>query len=181
MNHGTYSSQEKNTGIAILLSLFFTGAGQLYAGAVNRGAIQLIIYFILVLFTPLTEGFLLIILIPYWIWGMCDAYAQANIFNSGLIATIEQANKQDREAEEEEAKRTISSVFISQLEKISKLHNVNVLSEEEYQKRKKDLILTLVERKPRESAEDFLAALIPSIERQYLNITDIAQIKKMVF
>ena len=165
--------QEKNNTIAVLLSLFITGAGQIYAGATTRGIIQIVIYLKLWFLTGVTLGAMWIVLIPYWIWGMIDANKQANNFNSKMAR--EQANA------EEEARKTIAaSEFITQLEKISKLHGANLLNQEEYNSRKKDLILSLTDRKPREDAEDFLTALIPSIERKYLSEAEVAQIKKLV-
>ena len=165
--------QEKNNAIAVLLSLLITGAGQIYAGATTRGIIQVVIYLKLWFLAGVTMGGMLIVLIPYWIWGMFDANKQANKYN------LEMTRKQSDA--EEKARKTISaSEFIAQLEKISKLHGANLLNQEEYNSRKKDLILSLVDRKPKEDAEDFLAALIPSIERKYLSESEIAQIKNLV-
>ena len=104
---------------------------------------------------------------------MVDANKQVNKYN--LEMDRKQANA------EEEAKKTISaSEFIAQLEKISKLYGANLLNQEEFNSRKRTLIQSLVDRKPKEDAEDFLAALIPSIERKYLSEPEIAQIKKLV-
>ena len=90
---------------------------------------------------------------------MVDANKQVNKYN--LEMDRKQANA------EEEAKKTISaSEFIAQLEKISKLYGANLLNQEEFNSRKRTLIQSLVDRKPKEDAEDFLAALIPSIERK---------------
>ncbi len=180
MSQGSVSiSQEKSTGVAILLSLIITGAGQLYAGATERGLILLVIGFILGILS-FSTGVFFIILIPYWIWGMFDANTQAENFNANIKkAATEHANKL-AEAEELSRKTITSSEFVLQLEKISKLHGAGLLDDTEYPEKKKDLILSLLERKPREGAEDFLTALIPSIERKYLIDSEIMQIKKIV-
>jgi len=165
-------TQKKNNAVAVLLSLLVTGAGQIYAGATTRGVAHIFIYCVLCALTGAT-GVMAIFLIPYWIWGMINANKQVNKYN--LEIDRKQANA------EEAAKKTISaSEFIEQLEKISKLHGANLLNQEEFNSRKRTLILSLIDRKPKEAAEDFLAALIPSIERKYLSEPEIAQIKKLV-
>lgn len=165
-------TQKKNNAVAVLLSLLITGTGQIYAGATAQGVVQIFIYFVLCVLTGAT-GVMAIFLIPYWIWGMVNANKQVDKYN--LEIDRKQANA------EEEAKKTISAAeFIEQLEKISKLHGANLLNQEEFNSRKKTLILSLADRKPKEAAEDFLAALIPSIERKYLSEPEIAQIKKLV-
>ena len=165
-------TQKKNNAVAVLLSLLVTGAGQIYAGATTRGVVHIFIYCVLCALTGAT-GVMAIFLIPYWIWGMINANKQVNKYN--LEIDRKQANA------EEAAKKTISaSEFIEQLEKISKLHGANLLNQEEFNSRKRTLILSLIDRKPKEAAEDFLAALIPSIERKYLSEPEIAQIKKLV-
>ena len=159
-------SQKKDNAIAVLLSLLITGAGQIYAGATTRGIIQVVIYLKLWILTGATGGGMLILMLPYWIWGMFDAKKQVNKYNLGV---------------EKEASETISaSEFIEQLEKISELYGAGLLNQEEYNSKKEDLIRSLVDRKLKENAEDFLAALIPSIERKYLSESEIAQIKQLV-
>ena len=185
----------KEKGIAIVLSILFTGAGHLYAGKESRGAILLVIYFLLAILSVTSGGILLVALFPFWLWGIFDANRLVDEHNIRLRkatqaeqdkAKAEQdkakAEQDKAKAEQEEVKKqTIaSSDFVMRLEKISKLHSAKFLTEEEYLSQKKDLILSLLEKKPREDAVDFFSALIPSIEKGYLTETEISQIKKFV-
>lgn len=171
---------KKTNRFAVFLSFFIIGAGQIYAGATERGIIHLVIGFILGTLS-LETGVFFIFFVPFWIWGMYDADSKVDDFNRGIdIAALKQQSH-EREMDEYEKSTFSASEFVSQLEKISKLQAAGVLDPSEYTTRKKDLILSLDKRKPRESAEDFLAALIPSIEKKNLDEQEISQLKAMVF
>ena len=171
-----------------MLSILFTGAGHLYAGKESRGAILLVIYFLLAILSVTSGGILLVALFPFWLWGIFDANRLVDEHNIRLRKATQaeqdkaKAEQDKAKAEQEEVKKqTIaSSDFVMRLEKISKLHSAKFLTEEEYLSQKKDLILSLLEKKPREDAVDFFSALIPSIEKGYLTETEISQIKKFV-
>lgn len=175
------ATKDKDTGIAMLLSFFFSGAGQIYVGKVERGIVQFVLACGLGALA-LSTGFFFtwFIFSFYWFWVIVDAGNQAHSFNVGLKSAI--AKQANMKAEEEAVARktTNSTDFVTQLEKISKLHGAGLLDEPEYISRKRDLIWTLAERKIKDSAEDFLTALIPSIEKKYLVESEIAQIKKLV-
>ena len=70
----------KNAGVAVVLSFFWTGLGQIYNGQIFKGLIMIGIQFI--------NGLLMFILIGYitaplfWIWGMYDAYRTAERINA---------------------------------------------------------------------------------------------------
>ena len=172
-------TQLKSPGVAILLSFIFTGAGQIYAGSIERGAIQLIIYFVLC-FLAFATGIFFIALIPYWGWGMFDANNVTKTLNSALQATFSESQETQDEIEQNAKMHTTSLEFVTQLEKISKLHRAGILDELEFTKRKSDLIVSLMSRGPKEDAEDFLTALITSIERKFLTEAEVLQIKKIV-
>jgi TM2 domain-containing membrane protein YozV len=167
-------TQRKEPWVAVLLSFLLAGLGQIYAGAAERGAIQLVCAVVLFFLVVLSGGIFIIFSFPFWIWVMFDAYAQVQAFN-GKVEHQEWNTKN-------EAQQTISAKdFVAQFHKLAKLHSASLLSEEEFLSRKKQQILTLVDRKPRESTEDFLAALIPLIEQKYLSTSEVEQIKKLVF
>ena len=184
MSQDTNTLQEKNTAIAIALSILWTGAGHLYAGKENRGAVLLIIYIGLVILTVATGGILLLALFPYWIWGIVDASQAVDEHNSQLKKAMRerQAEQEKAEAEAEKTRKetTDTSEFVDQIEKLSKLHAANFLSEDEYLSKKKDLILSLLDKKPQGDPIDFFAALVPSIEKKYLSEEEVGQIKKFV-
>jgi TM2 domain-containing membrane protein YozV len=68
------------------LSLLLTGLGQLYNGEISKGVIFLVVGIILAILTVLTT-FLCIVWLPFWIYGMYDAYTRAEEYNRALRAT----------------------------------------------------------------------------------------------
>ena len=176
--------QEKNTAIAIALSVLWTGAGHLYVGKENKGAILLIIYFALAVLSAVTGGLLLIALFPFWLWGIFDVNYLVEEHNIRVRKAPQerQAEQEKAQAEQEKIRKetTDTSEFVEQIEKLSKLHSANFLSEDEYKAQKKDLILSLLDKKPQDNPIDFFSALIPSIKKGYLTEEEISQIKKFV-
>lgn len=183
MNQETYQPQEKNSGVAFLLSFLYTGAGQLYAGAPERGIVLIIVstifLFLFVVSFWLLWIPLMIIWLPFWIWGMLDALSQANKFNAQLRKSAE--DQTAKRTAELEAKQSISSEeFAAQIAKLSKLFGANVLTEEEFAARKRNIILMLIDKKPLGNAEEFLSRLIPLADAKLLNESEMAQIKKLL-
>lgn len=76
-------AQQKDPGIAAVLSFFFTGLGQLYNGQIGKGIALIVVQginFILIFF--------LIGLLTFpitWIFGIYDAYKSAERINAGEI------------------------------------------------------------------------------------------------
>jgi TM2 domain-containing membrane protein YozV len=81
MNH-------KSEGVAVLLSLLLTGAGQIYCGQVGRG----IAFFFGAVFAAFSLIFLVgFVLLPaVWIWAAVDASLLANRQNAMLMASVNQ-------------------------------------------------------------------------------------------
>ena len=77
---------EKSVVVSLILSFILTGLGQLYNGEISKGVIFLIVGIILAILTVLTF-FLCIVWIPFWIYGMYDAYTRAEVYNRALRAT----------------------------------------------------------------------------------------------
>ena len=67
----------KNPGIAVLLSFFLPGGGNLYAGSTAAGVVLLICWFVSWLFMLAAMPVFLIV----WIVGMATAYGAAVKFN----------------------------------------------------------------------------------------------------
>ena len=184
MNNVNENTKEKSAAIATALSFLWTGVGHVYAGKEERGVVLIVVYLVLAILSASTMGMFLILLLPFWIWGMIDASKAANEHNSQLKKA-----KEDREAEQEKAQAkkeqirketTDTSEFVEQIEKLSKLYAANFLSEDEYLAKKKALILSLLDKKPQGDPIDFFAALVPSIEKKYLTEEEVSQIKKFV-
>ena len=113
-----------------------------------------------------------------------DENAAVDDYNNRIRRETDQKprDNQTEQAEVEEKTRSIivTSEFVMQLEKISKLHIANFLTDEEYQSEKRTLILSLVKNPLQESKEDFFAALVPSIEKGYLSPEEVSQIKELL-
>ncbi len=74
----------KSTGMAILLSLLFTGAGQWYAGRVGRGFAFFGAAFISGLLILAVVGLFLLPIV--WIWAAIDANKCAQEYNQRLMS-----------------------------------------------------------------------------------------------
>lgn len=80
-NSSQISSKEKNTSLAVILSVLLPGLGQIYLGLDNKGSIFLIAYIISVILILLIIGFLFVIII--WIWALVDTIISVNTLNRG--------------------------------------------------------------------------------------------------
>ena len=69
----------KNSGLAAVLSFFFTGLGQIYNGQIAKGVLFIIIQGINFLLMFVLVGFVTYAIV--WIWGMIDAYKTAEKIN----------------------------------------------------------------------------------------------------
>jgi len=108
----TIQIRDKSAGIAALLSFFFVGVGQIYAGKIARGLLLMFVGFALYAFTLVaTVAFAselydagtfddlvgvaagvvlvsLIVMVCYiilWVWNIFDAYKLANKYNDFLM------------------------------------------------------------------------------------------------
>jgi len=71
---------QKNPGIAAVLSFFWSGLGQIYNGEIGKGILLLILYMISAMLIFAVVG---IITTPIlWIYGMIDAYKTAEKINA---------------------------------------------------------------------------------------------------
>ena len=184
--------EKKSTGVAVVLSILFTGAGHLYAGKEEKGGILLIIYVVLAILAAATSGIGLLFLIPFWIWGIIDSSNAVDEYNAEQTRKETRKRQDEQKAQEErkaketaareaKEKETISAEnFVSQLGKLSKLHTTGFLTDEEYGSRKKDLILSLLDKQLPGSPEDFFTTLIPSVEKGHLNKEEVTQIKELL-
>ena len=77
--------KEKSTFVAIILSFFFTGAGQVYNGQLKKGLLMMIVLWI---------GSILILPgLVIWVYAMYDAYKEAEKMNKGEIPFAEATAK----------------------------------------------------------------------------------------
>ena len=73
--------KEKSMLLAIILSIFLPGLGQIYLGLDNKGALLLIAYVVSAILILLIIGFILVIII--WIWALIDTIRSASALNRG--------------------------------------------------------------------------------------------------
>ncbi|SIQ12458.1 hypothetical protein [Domibacillus enclensis] len=69
----------KNPGIAAVLSVFWTGVGQIYNGQIMKGLILIVVQMINSALMWVLIGFVTFPLV--WIWGIYDAYKTAERIN----------------------------------------------------------------------------------------------------
>ncbi|MFC0557499.1 hypothetical protein [Halalkalibacter alkalisediminis] len=69
----------KNAGLAAVLSALWCGLGQIYNGQIGKGIAFMIIQFINACLMFIFIGFITYPIM--WIWGMLDAYRQAEEMN----------------------------------------------------------------------------------------------------
>jgi TM2 domain-containing membrane protein YozV len=66
---------KKDPGVAVVLSFFFTGLGQIYNGQIGKGLLFIVIQAINVALMLVVVGFITFPL--FWIYGMYDAHKVA--------------------------------------------------------------------------------------------------------
>ena len=69
--------------LAVILSIFLPGLGQIYLGLDNKGAILLVAYVVSAILILLIIGFILVIII--WIWALVDTIRSASALNRGEV------------------------------------------------------------------------------------------------
>jgi len=69
----------KNPGLAAVLSFFICGLGQIYNGQIFKGIVFIISYAISWALTFVLVGWFIVPVL--WIWGMYDAYKNAEKIN----------------------------------------------------------------------------------------------------
>jgi len=75
--------QQKNPGVAAVLSALWVGIGQIYNGEIVKGIILIIVYIVSVLLIYLIIGFITTPIL--WIFGIYDAYNTAKKINTGEV------------------------------------------------------------------------------------------------
>lgn len=73
----------RSPGLALVLSLLWSGVGQIYNGEVGKGIALLIAYGFSLLLIIVVIGFITTPII--WIYGMVDAYKTAERLNQGIV------------------------------------------------------------------------------------------------
>lgn len=167
----------KSPGLATILSMFCVGAGQIYNGDTTKGAIM---------FGAAALGGIAfgvgawLLILPLIIYGMIDAHKTANTINAKLILSAEEQAVTAAATAKLEAETISAQDFVTQIEKLHRLATSDLLNAEEFAERKKQVLLTLHSRRPREAAEDFLTALIPLAKSEALSSDELMQIKAIV-
>ncbi len=77
---------EKSPGLAASLSVV-TGLGQLYNGEVRKGGVFFLVGGVLILIGARLAAPVCLAWLPFWLYGIVDAYARADAYNRALRAT----------------------------------------------------------------------------------------------
>jgi len=85
-----YELCKKSEALAIILSFFIMGAGQIYGGSLLKGCVWLIVWFFLVILTLVTLGFGGILWFPVNLLNIYDAYSTVKKFNIELIHSLKE-------------------------------------------------------------------------------------------
>ena len=80
-NRSLSVNEDKNILLAVILSVFLPGLGQIYLGLDHKGVLFLIAYVISAILMLLIIGFLLVTVI--WIWALVDTIQSTNALNRG--------------------------------------------------------------------------------------------------
>ena len=176
------ANSPKNPVLALVLSLVLPGAGQIYNGETGKGVAMIVGSVVCLAASALVLP--IFIVLGLWIWGMIDANARANELNASAerIASDEVSSRtrKDLEQKDLERRQIQPSYFVSQMEKFAKLRDANMLTDEEFTSRKAALIAELQSKDIVAEAEDFLAALIPLVQRKTISETELLKIKSCV-
>ena len=73
--------KEKNTLLAVVLSVLLPGLGHMYLGLDNAGAILLIAYIVSLILILFVIGLALALIV--WVWALVDTINSANALNRG--------------------------------------------------------------------------------------------------
>jgi TM2 domain-containing membrane protein YozV len=171
--------QIKSPGTAVLLSLFITGAGQIYNGEAGKGILLMILQIICVALTP-TLYFPAIPVLILWIYSSVNAQNVAIKINEEAhqreVAPILEA----RRTAEAEKTMLRADVVADALVKAHRLFQHQMLSSQEFTSRKEAIIQDLKGEKLANSAEDFLLAMIPLVDSGVLTQPELAQAKSIL-
>ncbi|SST04097.1 Uncharacterised protein [Acinetobacter baumannii] len=147
--------------LAGVFSFIITGAGQLYNGEIAKG-LGLFIAAVICIFIFFPLAF-----IP-WIFSIFDAFNTAKLLNQQFIET-------------ENSKNTVDvSIVVSQFKKLSALFDADMITQEELDSKKKELIYEISLTTLKMDSLEFLAELAPLKQKGILTDDDITNIKKVI-
>lgn len=177
-----FVEQRKNPTVAVLLSFLISGGGQIYNGEVGKGVGMIAAYIFCLAASALVLPILIAVVL--WVWGMIDADKRAKEFNEELKNRLYKEELSEKEAAEQQERIRSTMVgskeFVAQVEKCFKLFQNGLLSETEFEAKKKEAIVSLAVKTLCEEPEDFLTAIIPLLQKKALTDREIDQIKAAV-
>lgn len=160
------NSNQNNTTAVSIASLLIPGIGQLLNSEVGKGlgmlALWIVFYFV---WPPLM---LVLCFLSSW-----DAYEGSKKL---CLQGEWDAQVLARNAEEQISAKDM----VGQIEKLNNLAEAKLLTAEEFSDRKSKVIRILANKRPTDSAEDFLIALIPLVKSGSITDEEITQIKSLL-
>ena len=95
-NNNIYAvAPQKSTGLGIILSILYVGLGHLYAGAITKGILLIVIFTLLgsamlvslVIYSIFSMFILVIVALILWIWSIYDTSKMINQYNQHIRST----------------------------------------------------------------------------------------------
>ena len=181
------TTQPKQFWLAFVLNFFLPGAGHLYAGRNQTGAILLIANVISWSLTFIYIGFVGVLIT--WVWALVDSDAVVKAYNSALAEKKQQYQERVREEEEERAKseqekkETVmtSKDILDALNKANKLYSSEIITQAEFVERKATIIGELQFKKVEGDPDDLLLAIVPLVNSGVISQEEVKAIKEVLY
>jgi hypothetical protein len=186
----------KAEGTAQLLDFFLPGAGHIYGTAGEKG-VGLLVANILCAITVPFVYVTFIVNIILWIYALATATSVTRGRNSRIIEAQNMIRSSAQDAQQEEARKRAAQQDMKQraeaeqrtlvtgrevaleLSKLDVLRKMKVVAEPEFQSKKGEFIVALMQKKTRESMADFFMPLGQLFESNVIDQGDIDALKKL--
>jgi len=180
-------TQPKQFWVAFVLNFLLAGAGHIYAGRNQTGAIFLVVNVISWALVVIYIGWVGVMIT--WIWALADTDAAVKAFNTeleekkGQIEEKTEKEKQERATDEQEKKETVvtSKDIVEALMKSNKLFSSEIISKEEFEERKATLIGGLQFKEIEGDPDDVLLAIAPMVQSGVISQDEVKALKKVLF
>ena len=173
--------QPKSPLSAAFLNVLIAGVGNLYVGEEQRAFTMMGIAFVMRVIAVFSGGVGWILFVPYLIWAFIDGLRAGNEYNARIANAATQRQRAQEQAQQSATLSKVSAAdLVAGMKKLHQLHEAQIITAEEFAKKKTTLIGDVQARGIRETAEDFLTSLIPLLQQGILTQSELAKIKLAV-
>ena len=122
-----------------------------------------------------------LLFVPYLIWAFIDGLRAGNEYNARLANAAAQKQQAQEQAQRNASLSKVAAVdLVVGMKKLHQLHEAQIINADEFTKKKGMLIAEVQTRGIRETAEDFLTALIPLLQQGIMTQNELTKIKQSV-